>query len=95
MNPVTGVVTFTPVLDFSGTTTPVPYSVCDNGTPLPAQCAQATITVTVVFDPIAKLQLKVMLQGALIGTDKERIIGLQHQIFHSSSRINRNIKLSK
>lgn len=32
-------------------------------------------------------------QGALIGTDKERIIGLQHQIFHSSSRINRNIKL--
>lgn len=32
-------------------------------------------------------------QGALIGTDKERIIGLQHQISHSSSRINRNIKL--
>jgi len=32
-------------------------------------------------------------QGALLGTDKERIIGLQHQIFHSSSRINRNIKL--
>jgi anti-sigma regulatory factor (Ser/Thr protein kinase) len=32
-------------------------------------------------------------QGALIGTDKERIIGLQHQIFHSSGRINRNIKL--
>ena len=32
-------------------------------------------------------------QGALISTDKERIIGLQHQIYHSSSRINRNIKL--
>jgi signal transduction histidine kinase len=32
-------------------------------------------------------------QGALIGTDKERIIGLQHQIFHSSSRVNRNVKL--
>ena len=32
-------------------------------------------------------------QGALIGTDKERIVGLQHQIFHSSSRVNRNIKL--
>lgn len=32
-------------------------------------------------------------QGALIGTDKERIIGLQHQIFHSSGRISRNIKL--
>jgi len=32
-------------------------------------------------------------QGALIGTDKERIIGLQHQIYRSSSRINRNLKL--
>lgn len=32
-------------------------------------------------------------QGALIGTDKERIIGLQHQIYHSSSRVSRNIKL--
>ncbi|HEX2901200.1 MAG TPA: ATP-binding protein, partial [Bacteroidia bacterium] len=32
-------------------------------------------------------------QGALLGTDKERIIGLQHQIFHSSSRITRNIGL--
>ncbi|MFK5958942.1 MAG: sensor histidine kinase [Lutibacter sp.] len=32
-------------------------------------------------------------QGSLIGTDKERIIGLQHQIFHSSSRISRNLKL--
>jgi signal transduction histidine kinase len=32
-------------------------------------------------------------QGALLGTDKERIIGLQHQINHSSGRINRNIQL--
>lgn len=32
-------------------------------------------------------------QGSLIGTDKERIIGLQHQIYHSSSRISRNLKL--
>lgn len=32
-------------------------------------------------------------QGSLIGTDKERIIGLQHQIHHSSSRISRNLKL--
>ncbi len=32
-------------------------------------------------------------QGALIGTDKERIISLQHQVFHSSGRIHRNIKL--
>ncbi len=32
-------------------------------------------------------------QGALIGTDKERIISMQHQVFHSSSRIHRNLKL--
>jgi len=32
-------------------------------------------------------------QGALIGSDKERIIGLQHQIFWSSSRVNQNLKL--
>lgn len=32
-------------------------------------------------------------QGALIGSDKERIISLQHQIYHSSGRIHRNIKL--
>ncbi|WP_416440182.1 sensor histidine kinase [Phnomibacter sp. MR] len=32
-------------------------------------------------------------QGSLIGTDKERIVGLQHQIYHSSSRISRNLKL--
>lgn len=32
-------------------------------------------------------------QGSLIGTDKERIIGLQHQIYHSSSRVSRNLKL--
>jgi signal transduction histidine kinase len=32
-------------------------------------------------------------KGALIGTDKERIISLQHQVFHSSSRIHRNLNL--
>ena len=32
-------------------------------------------------------------QGSLIGTDKERIISLQHQIYHSSSRVSRNLKL--
>ncbi|MFV9552558.1 sensor histidine kinase [Algibacter sp. PT7-4] len=32
-------------------------------------------------------------QGALIGTDKERIVSLQHQVYHSSGRIHRNIKL--
>ncbi|SMN01908.1 putative two-component system sensor histidine kinase, putative heat shock protein [uncultured Candidatus Thioglobus sp.] len=32
-------------------------------------------------------------QRSLIGTEKEQIIGLQHQIRHSSSRIKRNTKL--
>lgn len=32
-------------------------------------------------------------QGSLIGTDKERIVSLQHQVFHSSGRVHRNIKL--
>jgi hypothetical protein len=67
-NPVNGNVTFTPVSNFSGLTTPVLYSVCDNGTPLPALCSQATITVNVSPDINAKLKLKVMLQGALLGT---------------------------
>ncbi len=43
-----GDVTFTPVANFNGMVTPVPYSVCDNGTPLPVQCDQAIIYVTVI-----------------------------------------------
>jgi CshA-type fibril repeat protein len=65
-NPVTGAVTFTPASNFSGVVT-IPYVVCDTGTPLPSQCDDAVITVTVVFDPNAKLSVKVLLQGAMIG----------------------------
>lgn len=32
-------------------------------------------------------------QNSVIGMEKEQILGLQHQIYHSSSRINRNIEL--
>ncbi len=32
-------------------------------------------------------------QSSIIGMEKEQILGLQHQIYHSSSRINRNIEL--
>lgn len=32
-------------------------------------------------------------QSSIIGTEKEQILALQHQIFHSSSRIKRNIEL--
>lgn len=42
---------------------------------------------------LEKEQKKGAFQGALIGTDKERIISMQHQVYHSSSRIHRNLKL--
>jgi gliding motility-associated-like protein len=46
VNPTTGEVTYTPTPGFNGTDS-FTYTVCDNGTPLPAQCDQATVTVTV------------------------------------------------
>jgi len=49
----TGVITYTPVLNFNGTDI-FQYSVCDTGAPLPTQCSTATVTVTVtaVNDPL-------------------------------------------
>lgn len=44
-------------------------------------------------EDLEKEKKKGAFQGALIGTDKERIISMQHQVFHSSSRIHRNLKL--
>ncbi|MCF8409393.1 MAG: tandem-95 repeat protein, partial [Crocinitomicaceae bacterium] len=46
VNPITGEVTYTPNAGFNGTDS-FTYSVCDNGTPLPAQCDQATVTITI------------------------------------------------
>jgi gliding motility-associated-like protein len=46
VNPTTGEVTYTPNAGFNGSDS-FTYSVCDNGTPLPAQCDQATVTITV------------------------------------------------
>ncbi|MFW6012090.1 MAG: Ig-like domain-containing protein [bacterium] len=45
-DPSTGAVTYTPSSGFSGTES-FAYQVCDDGTPLPAECASATVTVTV------------------------------------------------
>ena len=47
----------------------------------------------IVEDNLIFEQKKGAFQGALLGTDKERIIGLQHQIYHSSARINRSLDL--
>jgi len=41
-----GNVVFTPAQDYNGTVV-ITYEVCDNGTPLPAACDQATLTITV------------------------------------------------
>ncbi len=47
----------------------------------------------IIEEELISEQKKGIFKGALIGTDKERIVGLQHQIYHSSSRIERNVKL--
>ncbi len=46
VNLTTGMVTYTPTLNFNGLDTYV-YQVCDDGTPLPAACATAIVTVTI------------------------------------------------
>ncbi|MBY6204405.1 tandem-95 repeat protein [Halomonas denitrificans] len=46
VDPGTGVVTYTKTGDFNGTDSFV-YEVCDDGTPLPAECASATVTIDV------------------------------------------------
>jgi len=54
IDPLTGEVTYTPDPGFNGTDS-FTYQVCDDGTPLPAECAEATVIITVgpcsVLDP--------------------------------------------
>ncbi len=54
---------------------------------------QQEVTIKKKDKEIESEKKKGAFQGALIGTDKERIVGMQHQILHSSGRVNRNIKL--
>ncbi|MCA1799652.1 MAG: tandem-95 repeat protein, partial [Xanthomonadaceae bacterium] len=49
INPATGVITYTKSGDFNGADSFV-YQVCDDGTPLPALCATATVSITI--DPV-------------------------------------------
>jgi PKD repeat protein len=51
-DPLTGVITYTPNLDFDQVDS-YAYQICDDGSPLPSACATATvvITVTAVNDP--------------------------------------------
>ena len=46
VNPTNGVITYTKAGDFNGVDS-FTYEVCDDGTPLPAECATATVEVTV------------------------------------------------
>ena len=52
VNPTTGAITYTPDLNFNGLDTLI-YRICDDGTPLPAQCDTAIVylNVTPVNDP--------------------------------------------
>ena len=47
IDPLTGVITYTPNVGFTGVDTFV-YIACDNGTPLPAVCDTAVVTINVV-----------------------------------------------
>jgi hypothetical protein len=60
-----GTYTYTPNSDFVGSDV-FTYKVCDSGTPV--QCDSATVTLTILPPPVAKLILKVLLQGALYAT---------------------------
>lgn len=46
VDPTTGAVTYTPTLDFNGSDA-FTYEVCDDGSPLPAECSTAAASVTV------------------------------------------------
>jgi len=46
VNTTTGMITYTPDPDFNGSDSFV-YEVCDDGTPLPAECATATVSITI------------------------------------------------
>ena len=49
VNPMTGIITYTKSGDFNGSDS-FTYEVCDDGTPLPAECATATVSITI--DPV-------------------------------------------
>jgi hypothetical protein len=72
IDPVTGEATYTPNLDFNGTDAFV-YQVCDDGTPLPALCSQATVTITV--DPINDQPIAITLSGNTIPENQIGMIG--------------------
>lgn len=46
VNPITGVITYTKTGEFSGADS-FQYQVCDDGTPLPAECVTATVAIAV------------------------------------------------
>ena len=64
-DPLTGIMSYKPAVGESGIVTQR-YKVC-NTTPDPDQCAEAVVTITVA-DVVAKLIVKVLLQGALLPT---------------------------
>ena len=60
-----GTYTYTPTTDYIGNDS-FTYKVCDSGSP--SKCDTATVTIAILDGPIVKLQVRVLLQGALFGT---------------------------
>lgn len=60
-----GTYTYTPTTDYIGNDS-FTYRVCDSGSP--SKCDTATVTISILDGPLVKLQVKVLLQGALFGT---------------------------
>jgi signal transduction histidine kinase len=58
-----------------------------------AETEKVKVEKDIIQEQLIAEQKKGVFKGALIGTDKERIVGLQHQIYHSSARINRSLDL--
>ena len=66
----TGAITYTPDMDFNGSDS-FAYRVCDDGTPTPVQCGQATVALTVYEQPTSGLLLHWPFDesGGLVVTD--------------------------
>ena len=60
-----GSYTYTPTTGYIGNDS-FSYKVCDSGSP--SKCDTATVSIAILDEPLAKLQVKILLQGALFGT---------------------------
>jgi hypothetical protein len=67
----TGVVTYIPNENFNGTDSFV-YQVCDDGTPLPAECASATVIITII--PVNDAPLALFLSNSSLPENQQNVL---------------------